>query len=484
MKLWYCSTALILYFSIGYAENSYHTPGLWLLPRMDSTNMARSDITGTMSSEPEEVWCMTTGGSVGYTRPVTIKEKDDAALVLVGSNLELRSWDGRTFWRFTRENVRRIMHVGDFNNDGREEVMALCSSRTAKLYDLVTGRTLWSWDAPSSSVIARSQYYRTQSGIRFITFPIYSVQGFCFDFSDNIEKPELLWGKDFTGNYTTGYGPGVILKDMDGDGQSDIVLSAKYVEQKEEKTSYHAVLDIDSGDIKFDIYTQPDSSAPVILGRPYGLLQVVDLDNDRLPDIVMVSCQVEEYIQLLKNNGSRFEKKWGKFIEKDWPEDDRELRPQVTSLSDITGDGTIEMVLGLWDNGAWSTVVIDPLTGFEAQRATLPGYYFWGCDDVTGEGRLHGSDGIIASLIDVIGHHLVGHAVSLLVPFASVVDVPHADRNVKFNIGDSWRIGCQITGSGDLLVGWQVSAGDDIAELGVELLIGMLELLGKAFDLL
>ena len=361
--------------------------GLWMQPRMDSTNKARADVSGDMKTAPKEVWRLSTGGEVGYARAVTLRGGKRAALILAGAGLELKTWEGVTLWRNNREDIRSIMWVGDFDGGGTLEIMALCNTRRAALYDLETGRKCWSWDAPASSNLIRSQFCKTPSGLRFITFPTYSVKGFCFDFSGNPEKPALLWEKDYTGRYTTGYGPSIVLKDMTGDGKPEIVLASKYCEQKERKTSYHAVIDIETGDVLREVQAEPDKTAPVDLGRPYGLLKAVDLSGDSFPEVTVVSCQVEEYLELSRNAGDRgLEQLWGKYIEKDWPVDDKELRPQVTSLSDVDGDGAVELVLGLWDSESWRTVVIDPMKGFESRKASLPGVYFWGCHDVTGDG--------------------------------------------------------------------------------------------------
>jgi hypothetical protein len=146
----------------------------------------------------------------------------------------------------------------------------------------------------------------------------------------------------------------------------------------------HAVLDLDTGAVKFRaryaVAGQP-------WGRPYGLLHAVDLNQDGFPDVVMVSCQVEEYIAVARNVGGKaLEPIWTHFIEKDWPTDQLELRPQVTSVADVDGDGRPELVVGMWREGAWRTVVIDPVAGFDLRRESEPGWYFWGNHDITGDG--------------------------------------------------------------------------------------------------
>jgi hypothetical protein len=372
-------------FAYGGEDNDLR--GNWLTPRMDIANRARADVPGDMNTAPREVWSMETGGEVGYARAVKLRGGKEALLALTGANLELRTWDGAPIWRKTQDDTRQVMHVGDFDGDGSLEVMALCSTRRPTLYDLETGKKRWSWESPPSSAIIRSQFLETKTGIRFITFPTYSVKGFCFDFSGSLDRPVFVWERDYSGKYTSGYGPSILLADMNGDGKKEIVLSSKYPEGKERKTCFHAVLDSGTGVILHEVYSDPDPGAPVDLGRPYGFHKAADLNGDGLPEVVLASCQVEEYLDLAKNAGSRgLESMWGAFVEKDWPVDDRELRPQITSLADVNADGADELVLGLWDAKEWRTAVIDPLKGFSARLASLKGKYFWGCHDVTGDG--------------------------------------------------------------------------------------------------
>lgn len=348
--------------------------GLWLSSRKDSKNQARADVAGKMTESPQEVWSIATGGEVSFARDVKV-DGNDAVLVQVGSNLELIRWTGESIWRKLKLGVGLVMHVDDFDGDGQQEVLVKTDARTVALIDLSTGRELWSWQSDSSTFISGRAFYKTSSGIRFISFPSYSLNGYCFDFSGDCENPKLLWKKNYSGKYASGYGPSIVLKDMDGDGKLDIVLSGKH------PSVYQAVIDVDTGVIKFDVHYDVDG-----WGRPYGLLQAGNLNSDGKPDVVMVCCQVEEYIAVARNvGGAKLEKIWGKFIEKDWPKDEKELRPQVTSLADVQDNGKVELIVGVWEDGMWRTLIIDPLKGYSAQRGCLEGYYFWGCYDLNGD---------------------------------------------------------------------------------------------------
>ncbi len=100
---------------------------------------------------------------------------------------------------------------------------------------------------------------------------------------------------------------------------------------------------------------------------------------------MLVSCQVEEYVSITA--APDLARRWGWFVERDWPVDEQELRPQSSSIADVTGDGRPRLVVGHWDGAAWATLVLDVI-GSQATGATtrIEGRYFWGCADLDGDG--------------------------------------------------------------------------------------------------
>jgi YVTN family beta-propeller protein len=348
--------------------------GLWLTPRKDALNQARADVRGKTKGAPKEIWRMPTGGEVRFSRIVRVGKRE-CVLAQVGATLQLLQDNGQIVWREATLGVESVLHVGDFGGDGKQQILVLTDPRTVVLLSVANGQRLWSWTADPNSNFSGYAIYPAVHGLRLIAFPAYSYHGYCFDFSGNVENPKLLWKENYVGKYGLGYGPSIVLKDMDRDGKLDIVLSGKT------SSVYQAVLDVDTGNIKFDVYYDVEG-----WGRPYGLFQATDLDGDGWPDTVMICCQVEEYIGIARNvGGKKLEKIWGKFIDKDFPTDLKELRPQITSVVDVQGNGKVELVVGLWENDIWQTLVIDPLKGFDARRGSLKDCYFWGCYDLTGD---------------------------------------------------------------------------------------------------
>jgi len=234
---------------------------------------------------------------------------------------------------------------------------------------------------PPSTFTAGYKLMQTAGSLRFICFPAFVTEGWCWDFAGNRTNPRLRWQRNYAGRYLSGFGPGVILADMNGDGRLEVVLGSK----SEGDIIYQAVLDADNGDVHYEstYSAQPDS--PIICGRPYGLIKAVDLDGDGRKDILTVACLVEEYYAAARNNGDGFTRLWGRAVEKDFPEDHRELQPRLSSVANPRRTGGPEVVLGLWEDGQWRTLVLEAATG--KARSELDGCYFWGCADLNGDGR-------------------------------------------------------------------------------------------------
>jgi outer membrane protein assembly factor BamB len=361
--------------------SAQETPkGLWLLPRKDPQNTARADVPGRMRSAPKEVWRYGgDAGSYAFLAPVRVGGRE-VYFAQVRSGLRLVRPDGTVIWSQPKLGVGTVIAVEDFVGDGKCEALVTLGATEVALLDVATGQMRWKWAVPTGAFVGTYRIWRHGSQIHLICFPQNSLQGFCFDLRSRTRQPSIVWHQDYN-TYWQGYGPLIVLADMDNDGVPDVVLAGK--------PGYIAVIDALTGKIKFDVHH--DITGGDHLGRPYGLLVATDLDGDGYKDVALLSCQVEEYITILHNDhGKRLVPLWSQFIQQQLPDDSHELRPNITSLVDLYGDGKKELVTGLYDisdDNRWHTVVIDPNVGFQKRLVDLPDRYFWGCYDLKGDGR-------------------------------------------------------------------------------------------------
>ena len=368
---------------VGPGETDHRTrpTGLWLLPRHDAGNTGRADAPARMPAAPTEIWrCGAETGVYSFVRRI-----GDDYLVQTGRGLQYLMADGEPRWSRRTLGVGVVVAVGDLNGDDRIEVLVSLGKKGFALLDLTDGTTLWEWTSPPGTFLVRYQLLDRPEGARLVVFPPFSTLGLCFDFAGTRGAPKLLWQHDFAGRYASGYGPSLVLADMDNDGEPEIVIASKRVGA--DKSAYLAVIDLDTGTVQFDLaYKVKDGPG---VGRPYGLLQAVDLDGDGFRDVVLMMSQVEEYIAVVRNEGGKaLRHVWSQFFEKDFPTDVKEFRPTTTSLADVNGDGKPELVFGLYNAAGderWHTLVLDPLVGLKTPLADLPDRYCWGTADLDGD---------------------------------------------------------------------------------------------------
>ena len=225
--------------------------------------------------------------------------------------------------------------------------------------------------APGAAGLAGSGFQPLAEGGRFYAFPQNTAEGYCYAL-ERPGKPRLVWHKSYTGKYWPNYGPYIVLADMCRRGAPDILLAGK--------PTYFAVINSDTGEIKFDL--QYLIAGEPGTGRPYGLLEAVDMDGDGYPDAVMISSQVEKYIGIVKNEGGKsFKLEWSQWFEHELPHNLYDLSPNATSLVDLKGDGKREIVLGFYDattDKRWHTIVLERVRRMDEPSGGPPQPIFLG----------------------------------------------------------------------------------------------------------
>jgi outer membrane protein assembly factor BamB len=315
-------------------------------------------------------------------------------VALAGTVLQALSLDGRLAWALPRVPVSRLIAAGDLDGTGRGCVLVRADNRTLMLLDAATAQERWRWTVDSGTFVhdnAGVLLVPHGRGHRMVLSPTYATEILAFDL-DGDGPPFLQWR--IAGPWDAGFGPSVITADMDGNGTPELLLSSRIgtadrmrrgrtttadlVLGRRRGSVYQAVHDLSTGALLDQVAFAPDARA-YRCARPYGLLTAAPLNEGELPGIVLVSCQVEEYLAVTGRTASGgMRRAWGRFIEKDWPRDDRELRVHPDSLVDLDGDGRPELTVSLWDSGRWTTLVLDPAVGWAAPLATLADRVCWG----------------------------------------------------------------------------------------------------------
>jgi len=366
----------------GYAADG--AKGLWPMPQKNACNTSRADVPAHMKTAPSETWAYGYDAEdFVYIRPVTI-DKKTCYLAQVAYGLQLIKPNGDTVWR--QPNIGLIGVKDIYTDPGTGKPMALlqCGTAILRVIDVSNGKIIWKWQIPEKAYLGGIILLQRTDRIRFITFPVNSGYGRCYQITPASPIPQLLWETDIHDRCSDNFGPNIAAADMNRDGSEEIVIAGK--------PAYFGVIDQDTGRILFDLHYdhQVVGAEQEQKGRPYGILEIADIDGDGYPDVVMVSKNVEQYIGVARNiGGKELRLAWSKWVSLDFPDEQIKLRFGIEALPDLRGDGKRELIVSMFNednDGRWKTVVFDGLLGYDKRLAELMDRYLVGCYDINDDG--------------------------------------------------------------------------------------------------
>ena len=351
-------------------------PAEWHTYRRDNQLTGRCSTPGAIV-HPFVQWQYALGGS---ENEVFVARKTDGSsdlLLAYGGCVVRTSWHGEIVWKTPSYGLNAIGRVVDMDGDGIEEILASTGYEVFVL-SAEDGQVLLrnyvgypaSAGTPANMMLCH-RFDPSSAGMHLIVPMMSSKKVRVFDFrkgAANVRLAHTLWMDD-------AYHPTIAAADLDNDGIDELVVS---------KLCGVYVFDVLSGRMKSTVRWTSNGERH----RNYGLLQLIDIDNDGNRDIVIAADRVARHFSVLKNDGrGNFSLLWDRFVEFIYPDDTTEVRHTGNSISDIDGDGRRELVVSLFNargDGRWWLEIIDLVSG--AIKQELPDRYLWGVQDIDGDG--------------------------------------------------------------------------------------------------
>ncbi|MBN2191241.1 MAG: VCBS repeat-containing protein [Polyangiaceae bacterium] len=344
---------------MGMASRSAHAD--WPMARHDPQRTGLAVGTSNITI-PVVTWRYFLGGSVSPERLVTADLDDDGIVEIVhATDGSVRAYDldGGALWATDNIGFDQLYRPDDLNGDGRVEIIARTPGQVHAV-DAGSGTILWSTPADALGTIT---VVRTGDldgdGVHDLLVAECGCCagrtgqfGFAYSFAGGFGSPTTLWQIPI---YACGSDRTVTLLNATGDASRELLLSTA---QTVRLYSGAGTLLAETADL--GTWTAISQCRPADLDDD-GQDEALCITNTNLaPDIRRVF--------VLHHDGtSAVALLWSATVA---PADGDVFF--TDPLSDLDDDGSLEVVIAVKDgSGAWTTLVLDPLTG--TTLATAPG---------------------------------------------------------------------------------------------------------------
>jgi hypothetical protein len=350
-------------------------PGEWHAYRGDEQLTGHCSLKGNIHS-PKVQWRYFLGGMMQEVSLIPSAKGFDLLYCSGGSVIRLTP-EGEQVWKSKAFGVHGIAVVDDLDGDETVEIV-LSSGLELYIISSETGELLWrttvgypvSMGAFAFTILCH-QLDKTRPQKQLVVSLFSSKDILVFDFSDGIKNGRVLhklWMDD-------AFHPTTAIADVDGDGQDEIIC-----------TKLGGVYIFDS--LTAEMKSQFRWNSGGERRRNYGFFRLIDVDRDRVLEVVILANRVSRHLAVIDNDGKgNLSLLWDRFIEHIYPSDTTEVRYVANSVSDVDGDGLPEIIVSLYNthgDNRWWLEVIDPTSG--KVKSEIPEAYLYGVDDVDGDG--------------------------------------------------------------------------------------------------
>ncbi len=227
------------------------------------------------------------GGSINSSQ-ILESPADDLIVMAPAGNLQACRQDGTPLWSHRYRSSPSLIGLYDIEGNGRQEILATTSdvaSATLDLFDAASGNLLWSSPIEPGGAGAVKMFDLDGDGkLELIWAPAASSVVRAYTFADGLATPRLLWKRTLW-SYSSdpySYSP-IAIRDVNGDGSPDIVM----VGGRGSVTLW--ILDGRSGDVlSREDYLNTDPSIWTESGGWGQLVMVRDVDHDGEPEIIVI----------------------------------------------------------------------------------------------------------------------------------------------------------------------------------------------------
>ena len=328
----------------------------WPAYRRDAGLTGFSPLVGGLTEAPRSRWAYDLGGAIQNTEQVQLVDLNgdgsDELLRVLPDRLICQSVRGETLWETERLSDPQVIQIRDFAGDGTRGVLLASNTGVADHRYLVSGTTgkatlLYTCqnvfgryerfgklleDIPGEQLCA---WWSGDTEKRFGGNDQYAA-GYLWSFERGVDEPTLRFHVEEEG---TIYAPLHLFADMDGDGDTDVVM-----------ISHEAmwVYDLASGERSMHSTWGPQ------IRTYWAATAAVPLVEGELPSLLMINPMIPG-VQVVTQNGKTAQSKWKRVVGND--ENQYQSKVQIDRAApdpfiDLDGDGTIEILAAVTNEHA------------------------------------------------------------------------------------------------------------------------------------